>query len=70
VDVEYGCQAGWEIAEENKLEERITYLDANFLQDGLPTGFDMVLLCDVGLFSEILFRRIFYVMGELILILV
>jgi SAM-dependent methyltransferase len=58
MDVENVCQAGREIASENKLEKRITYLAADLLQDDLPTGFDMVLLCDVGSFSEILFRRI------------
>jgi predicted O-methyltransferase YrrM len=59
VDVENVCQAGREIASENKLEKRITYLTADFLQDDLPIGFDMVMLCDVGLFGEILFRRIY-----------
>ena len=59
VDVESVCQAGREIAFENKLEKRITYLAADFLLDDLPTGFDMVMLCDVGSFSEILFRRIY-----------
>jgi SAM-dependent methyltransferase len=59
VDIENVCQAGREIASENKLEKRITYLAADFLQDDLPTGFDMVMLCDVGSFSEIFFRRIY-----------
>ena len=63
VDVENVCQAGREIASENKLEKRITYLAADFLQDDLPTGFDMVMLCDVGSFSEILFRRIYDVLN-------
>jgi 3-hydroxy-5-methyl-1-naphthoate 3-O-methyltransferase len=58
VDVESVCQAGRVIASENKLERRVTYLAADFLQDDLPTGFDMVMLCDVGSFSEILLRRI------------
>ncbi len=58
VDVENVCQAGREIALENKLEKRITYLAADFLQNDLPTGFDMVMLCDVGSFSETLFQRI------------
>jgi putative methyltransferase (TIGR04325 family) len=57
VDVETVCQAGREIASENGLE-RITYLAADFLQDDLPSGFDLVLLCDVGSFSDILFRKI------------
>jgi hypothetical protein len=58
VDSESVCQAGRVIAAENKLEKRITYLAADFIQDDLPTGFDMVMLCDVGLFSENLFHRI------------
>jgi SAM-dependent methyltransferase len=71
VDVENVCQAGREIALENKLEKRITYLAADFLQDDLPTGFDMVMLCDVGSFSEILFRRIYDVLnvkGRLVIV--
>jgi SAM-dependent methyltransferase len=59
VDIQNVCQAGREIASENKLEKRITYLAADFLQDDLPSGFDMVMLCDVGSFSEILFCRIY-----------
>ena len=58
VDAESVCQAGREIASENKLEQRITYLAADFIKGDLPIGFDMVMLCDVGSFSEILFRRI------------
>lgn len=71
VDVENVCQAGREIASENKLETRITYLSADFLQDDLPTGFDMVMLCDVGSFSEILFRKIHDVLtpkGRLVIV--
>ncbi len=64
VDVESVCQAGREIALENKLEKRITYLAADLLQDDLPTGFDMVMLCDVGSFSEILFHRIHAVLNQ------
>lgn len=59
VDIENVCKAGLEIATENKLEKRITYVAADFLKDDLPTGFDLVLLCDAGSFSENLFRRIF-----------
>jgi hypothetical protein len=46
------------------LEKRITYLAADFLKDDLPTGFDMVMLCDVGSFSEALFRRIHAVLNR------
>jgi demethylspheroidene O-methyltransferase len=71
VDVENVCQAGREIASENKLEKRISYLAANFSRDDLPTGFDMVILCDVGSFSETLFHRIHEVLnakGHLVIV--
>jgi cyclopropane fatty-acyl-phospholipid synthase-like methyltransferase len=71
MDVENVCQTGREIASENKLEKRITYLAADFLQDDLPSGFDMVMLCDVGSFSEILLRRIYAVLnlkGQLVIV--
>jgi len=58
VDVESVCRVGRVIAADHKLEKRITYLAADFLRDELPVGFDMVMLCDVGSFSETLFRRI------------
>jgi predicted nicotinamide N-methyase len=64
VDVESVCKAGREIASANRLGERITYLAADILRDDLPTGFDMVMLCDVGLFSEILFHRIHAVLNQ------
>jgi tRNA A58 N-methylase Trm61 len=69
MDIENVCQAGREIASENKLEKRITYLAGDFLQDDLPSGFDMVMLCDVGSYSEILLRRIYDVLklkGQLV----
>jgi len=71
MDIENVCQAGREIASENKLEKRIIYLAADFLQDDLPIGFDMVLLCDVGSFSEILFHKIHDVLnpkGHLVIV--
>ncbi|HEU0295178.1 MAG TPA: class I SAM-dependent methyltransferase [Anaerolineales bacterium] len=64
VDAESVCQAGREIASENGLKKRITYLAADILQADLPTRFDMVMLCDVGLFSEILFHRIHAVLNQ------
>jgi SAM-dependent methyltransferase len=58
LDVESVCQVGREIASENRLEKRISYVAADLLQDDLPIGFDMVMLCDVGLYDEVLFRKI------------
>jgi len=71
VDVESVCRVGRAIASENKLEKRITYLSADFLKDDLPTGFDMVMLCDVGSLGESLFRRIYDVLnlkGRLVIV--
>jgi SAM-dependent methyltransferase len=71
VDVENVCLAGREIALENALEKRITYFAADFLQDDLPTGFDMVMFCDVGPFSAPLFRKIHDVLnpdGRLVIV--
>ena len=71
VDIKNVCQVGREIASENKLEKRITYLAADLFQDELPSGFDMVMLCDVGSFSETLFRRISNVLnpqGQLVIV--
>jgi SAM-dependent methyltransferase len=64
VDVESVCQAGRVIAAENGLETRTTYLAVDFLRDDLPTGFDVVMLCDVGSFSEILLRKIHDVLTQ------
>ncbi len=64
VDVENVCLAGREIALENALEKRITYLATDFLHEDLPVGFDMVMFCDVGPFSEPLFRKIHDVLNS------
>lgn len=71
VDVQSVCQVGRVIASENKLEKRVEYMAADFLKDDLPTGFDMVMLCDVGSFSETLFSRIHDVLapeGRLVIV--
>lgn len=71
VDIENVCLAGREIAQENALQERINYIALDFLQDDLPTGFDMVMYCDVGPFNETLFRRIYDVLnpdGRLVIV--
>jgi len=58
VDVASVCAAGREIAAEESLEERVRYHPADFLRDDLPGGFDMVLECDVNVFSQDLFRKV------------
>ena len=58
VDIPNVCTAGREIAIENTLESRLIFHPANFLEDELPAGFDMVLECDVGIYCEDLFNKI------------
>ena len=52
------CSVGREIAKENGLEKRIAFHEVNFLQEDIPTGFDLVIECDVGIYNETLFRKI------------
>jgi SAM-dependent methyltransferase len=58
VDLPGVCEAGREIAAEHSLEERIDYHPADFLRDELPRGFDLVLECDVNVYTVGLFRKI------------
>jgi SAM-dependent methyltransferase len=58
VDIPNVCQAGRELARENGLEERMRYHEADFVQDELPGGFDLVLSCDAGVYRDAMFRKI------------
>jgi predicted TPR repeat methyltransferase len=58
VDIANVCAAGREIAAENAMEGRLTYHAKDFLEDELPSGFGMVLECDVGVYQEALFRNV------------
>lgn len=58
VDIKNVCDTGHEIVEENQLSDRITFYPADFVTDELPQGFDMVLHCDIGVFGEKLFRKL------------
>jgi len=58
LDIATVCVAGREIAVENSLEERITYQPVDFLREELPVGFDLILECDVNVYSENLFRKL------------
>jgi ubiquinone/menaquinone biosynthesis C-methylase UbiE len=57
-DIPNVCAAGREIASENAMEDRITYQAGDFIHDELPSGFDLVLNCDVGIYTETMFRKI------------
>jgi len=58
VDIENVCAEGREIVKENHLSDRITFHAADFLADQLPQGFDFVLHCDVGVYGEEHFRKL------------
>jgi cyclopropane fatty-acyl-phospholipid synthase-like methyltransferase len=58
VDIPNVCITGRELAVEHNLEERLSFHSADFMQDQLPTGFDMVIECDVGVYNEVLFKKV------------
>jgi SAM-dependent methyltransferase len=59
VDIENVCVAGREIAEEQGFTRRITYHSAEFGDDEFPSGFDLVLQCDVAVYGVELLRKIY-----------
>jgi SAM-dependent methyltransferase len=58
VDIANVLAAARELAVEESLENRIRFHSADFLRDELPSGFDVVLECDVNVYSEALFRKV------------
>jgi SAM-dependent methyltransferase len=58
VDIENVCLAGREIAAEQGFFDRITYHPAEFTHDEFPTGFELVLQCDVGVYSIELLHKL------------
>jgi len=58
IDIENVCKAGREIAKENSLQDRINYYEADFIHDDIPSGFDMILVCDVNVYSLEIFNKI------------
>jgi len=59
VDIENVCIAGREIAEEQGFSNRISYYAAEFADDEFPSGFDLVLQCDVGVYSVGLLEKLY-----------
>lgn len=59
MDIENVCIAGREIAEEQGFSKRITYQAAEFDKDDFPSGFDLVLQCDVALYGVELLQKIY-----------
>jgi predicted O-methyltransferase YrrM len=59
VDLPNVCEAGREIAEEAGLDDRVTYHAANFVEDELPDGFDMVIECDVNVYADGMMEKVY-----------
>jgi len=59
VDIENVCKAGREIAEEKGFSDRLSHLAAEFMEDELPSGFDLVLQCDVAVYDDELLAKLF-----------
>lgn len=58
VDIPGVCQAARGLAGDGEETGRIAWHEANFLDDELPGGFDLVLECDVDVYGEALFRKV------------
>ncbi|MFW9855301.1 MAG: methyltransferase [Candidatus Thorarchaeota archaeon] len=58
VDIANVCTAGRRIANETSVSDRITYFEADFLHDELPRDIDLVLECDVGVYTLDLFKKV------------
>jgi len=59
IDIENVCAAGREIVEEQGFSDRITYYPAEFETDEFPTGFDLVIQCDVAVYNIELLRKLY-----------
>jgi predicted O-methyltransferase YrrM len=59
LDIENVCTAGREIAAEASLSDRISYCPVDFKHEELLGGFDMILQCDVSVFDQGLYRRMY-----------
>ncbi len=58
VDIENVCIYGREIARKSSLDQRIVYTVLDFINDDLPKGFDLILLCDAGIFQVDFFTKL------------
>jgi len=58
LDIENVCIAGREIAAEQGLSDRISYNPAEFAHDEFPTGFDLIIKCDVSVYGVWLFEKL------------
>ena len=64
VDIPTVCAAGQKISEQTDVRDRISFYPADFLIDELPVGFDLVIECDIVIYSERLFQKIAKTLNE------
>ena len=64
VDIPNVCRIGREIASKSSVSERISFYPADFIKDPLPSGFDMILECDVGIYTLELFHKLYASLNE------
>ena len=62
LDIPNVCAVGRQIAKENGMEDCLTYNEVDLLKDELPSGFDVILQCDVGLDDEAYLRKIWSIL--------
>ena len=58
IDHPHVCAAGRAIVAGRSEGTRLTFLPGDFTHDDLPEGYDLALECDVGVYSETIFRRV------------
>jgi predicted O-methyltransferase YrrM len=64
VDIENVCIAGRETVARNGAADCITFHAADFVRDELPGGFDLVLQCDVGVYSQDLYHKLWLALNR------
>jgi 2-polyprenyl-3-methyl-5-hydroxy-6-metoxy-1,4-benzoquinol methylase len=63
-DVASVCEAGKRILEKQAIDKnQITFHSTNFVQDDLPSGFDIILECDVNIYDPILLSKIYHALN-------
>jgi predicted TPR repeat methyltransferase len=64
VDVASVCEAGKKILEdEGVYKNQITFFPIDFMQDELPSGFDIILECDVNIYDPILLKKVYHALN-------
>lgn len=58
IDIASVCRAGRDVVREQGLGDRVRHVAADIRSDALPSGADVVLECDVGVYDEGLFGRV------------